>query len=107
MNARGLATTSLGLGAAAEALRYTPKRRARRPLLAAAWAVHVFAAVTVALRSPRLPMPPLTRRLGLLLTLGGGALALYSAVIEHSREGRGNDPEARSEERRVGKECRP
>ncbi len=94
MNARGLATATLGLGAAAEALRYTPKRSMRQPLLSAAWALHVLAVLFVASRSPKLPLPPIAGKAGTLLVLGGGALALYSAIGEHSREGRGNDPAA-------------
>lgn len=94
MNARGMATATLGLGVAAEALRYTPKRGMRMPLLGALWAIHVLAAMLVAARSPRLPLPRALRGLGLPLTAAGGALACYSAICEHTREGRGRSSDA-------------
>lgn len=96
MNMRGMATATLGLGAAAEALRYTPQRSARGAVVAALWAIHVLAALAVATRSPRLPLPKALRRLGMALAGVGGALALYSAIGERTREGRGNDPAAAS-----------
>lgn len=92
MNVRSLAATSLGLGAAAEALRYTPQRNRRLPALAFLWAVHVLSALWLAARSPRFIVPRSLRRLGLPLMVIGSALGLYSAVIERTREGRGSEP---------------
>ncbi len=96
MNVKGVATATLGLGAAAEALRFTPKRALRLPVVGAMWTIHVLAALLVATRSPKLPLPKALRRLGLPLLGAGGALAFYSAVAEHSREGRGASPDAGS-----------
>lgn len=94
MNVRGMATATLGLGAAAEALRYTPKRDLRLPLLGAIWGLHVITVLLVAMRSRRVPVPGILGKLGTLLAMAGGALAFYSAIIEHTREGRGHEPDA-------------
>ena len=94
MNVRGIATATLGLGAAAEALRYTPKRELRLPVLGTLWGLHILTVLLVAMRSRRLPVPGILGRLGMLLALGGGTLAFYSAVVEHTKEGRGHEPGA-------------
>lgn len=94
MNAKGLATTTLGLGAAAEALRYTPKREMRLPALSGLWTLHIFMVLLVSMRSRRLPAPGILGRLGTLLAVAGGALAFYSAIAEHTSEGRGHEPGA-------------
>ena len=94
MNVRGLAGTTLGLGVAAEALNTQATRDVAVATRIGLWTVHVVAVILVAMRSRRVPVPGILRKLGLLLTLGGGALAVYSALIEHTREGRGKSGSA-------------
>ncbi len=89
MNAKGIANTALAASALAETLRYTPRQTWRFPILSVLWAIHIVAVLLVARRSPRVPAPGLLGKLGGLLALAGGACALYSAVGEHTREGRG------------------
>ena len=89
MNAKGIANTALAASALAETFRYTPRQTWRFPILSVLWAIHIVAVLLVARRSPRVPAPGLLGKLGGLLALAGGACALYSAVGEHTREGRG------------------
>src|SRR5688572_27490493 len=89
MNAKSMANTALGLSAAAETIRYTPRQGWRFPIVAGLWTVHVLSVLLVAMHSRHLPAPGPAGKLGSLLALGGGALALYSAIGEHTREGRG------------------
>lgn len=89
MNAKSIANTALAASVLTDALRYTPRQAWRFPVLSALWSIHIAAVLLVAVRSRKMPAPGLLGKLGGLVALGGGALALYSAVGEHTREGRG------------------
>lgn len=89
MNAKSMANTALALSAAAETIRYTSRQGWRFPVVAGLWTVHVLSVLLVATRSRHVPLPGPLGKLGLLLATSGGALALYSALGEHTREGRG------------------
>lgn len=89
MNAKGLAGAALGLSAATEGISASSRRDLNVAARAALWTIHILSVILVATRSPRIPIPSRLRQIGLLIATAGGALALYSALGEHTREGRG------------------
>lgn len=92
MNLRSIAATTLGLSVAAEALRYTPQRNRRVPIVGALWGLHLLAALCLAARSRRIPVPKMARRAGMGLMAAGAAAGAYSAAVEHTSEGRRSGP---------------